>query len=411
MPTNIKIGEKFSFPLKRSIAFAIMIVICVSSVITVMAADGPAYVVDNGNKIQVDIGSLLTPLTADKIIEKAVADNKMKSVGANDKVDFDKNVTVTVCRAISATVKADGTTQTVAQHYEDTVQNALTTAGITLNGVDSVTPSKDTKLTAGMVITVARQQKVSITADGKTNSYSVPTGTVEKALSVAGITLGKDDVLNVEKTAQVTPDMKINVNRVVYKDVTTTQAVAYKTTTQKTNTLTLGTTKIQTAGKNGSQTVVSRQTLVDGKLTQTKVISTAVTQQPVDQVKLMGIKVKPSNYATITADGTLLDQSGKEVQYKKYYSGRCTAYTSNGGHTATGAKAQYGYVAVNPNLIPYGTRLYICSADGKTVYGYAIASDTGGGAMSGAILSDLYYDTESQCRNFGVRTMRLYVLS
>ena len=411
MPTTIRIGKKLSFPLKRSIAFAIMIVICVSSVITVMAASGPAYVVDNGNKIQVDIGSLLTTLTADKIIDKAVADNKIKPVNANDKVDFDNSVTVTVCRAMSVTVKADGTTQTVAQHYGDTVQAALTTADVTLSGVDSVTPLKDAQLTAGTVITVARQQSVSITADGKTNSYTVPAGTVENALSVAGITLGKDDVLNVEKTAQVTPDMKINVNRVVYKDVTTTQAVAYKATAQKTETLTLGTTKIQTAGKNGSQTVVSRQTLVDGKLTQTKVISTAVTQQPVNQVKLIGIKAKPSSYATITADGILIDQSGKEVQYKKYYSGRCTAYTSNGGHTATGARAQYGYVAVNPNLISYGTRLYICSADGRTVYGYAIAADTGGGMMSGAILSDLYYDTESQCRNFGVRNMRLYVLS
>lgn len=259
MPTNIKIGEKYSFPLKRSIAIAIMIVICLSSVITVMAAQAPAYVVDNGNTIQVNVENLLTPLDQNKILAQAV--NKIAPIGANDLVSFDNHVTVTIRRASSATVKADGTTQTVAQHYGDTVQNALTTAGVTLNGVDSVTPSKDTMLTAGMVITVARQQKVSITADGKTNSYTVPTGTVENALSVAGITLGKDDVLNVEKTALVTQDMKINVNRVVYKDVTTTQALAYKTTTQKTETLNLGTTKIQTAGVNGSQTVVSRHLL------------------------------------------------------------------------------------------------------------------------------------------------------
>ena len=50
-----------------------------------------------------------------------------------------------------------------------------------------------------------------------------------------------------------------------------------------------------------------------------------------------------------------------------------TAYTG-GGITATGAPAAVGRVAVNPNVIPYGTKLYIASPDGSIVYGYAIAS-------------------------------------
>ena len=409
MPTNINIGTKYCFPLKRSIALAIMILFCVSSVITVMAANVKVHVVDGNSSTDFEVAVGVTDEAA--ILSQVEASLKAP-FQANDRAAYDsKTNTVTIRRALTVTVIADGTTQTVTQNYGDTVQDALNKAAVTVNGVDEVTPTQATKLTAGAVIKVARQQNVSITADGKTNSYKVPAGTVENALSAAGITLGKDDVLNVEKTAQVTSDMKINVNRVVYKDVTTMQAVAYKATTQKVNTLTLGTTQIQTAGKNGSQTVVTRQTLVDGKVTATKAISTTVTQQPVNQVKLIGTKAKPSAYATITADGILVDQSGKEVQYKKFYSGRCTAYTSNGGHTATGARAQYGYIAVNPNIIPYGTKLFVCSSDGKIVYGYAIAADTGGGAMSGAILSDLYYDTLAQCRNFGVHTMRLYVLS
>lgn len=416
MPTEIKIGTKYSLPLKRTIAIAIMLLFCVGSVITVMAATSHAYVVDNGNTIQVDFTSLVTPLDETKILNQVKAQSKngftLPDETKGDLVNFDSQTkTVTIRRALKATVKVDGTTQTLTKNYGDTVQSVLTDAHVALNAEDAVTPALATKMTGETPIAVARQQKVSITADGKTNSYIVPAGTVENALTKAGITLGTDDILNVEKTAQVSADMKINVNRVTFKEVTTTQAVAYKSTTQKTYDLTLGTTKVQTVGQNGSQAIVSKQKLVDGNVAETKVISTTVTQQPVDQVTLVGIKVKPSAYATITGDGTLLDQSGKEVKYTKYLSGTCTAYTSNGGHTATGAKAQYGYVAVNPNVIPYGTRLYICSPNGKTVYGYAIAADTGGGMMSGAILSDLYYDTLTQCYSFGTRTMRLYILA
>ena len=44
------------------------------------------------------------------------------------------------------------------------------------------------------------------------------------------------------------------------------------------------------------------------------------------------------------------------------------------------------------------------------MYGYAEAADTGGAMLSGRILVDLYYDTESQCNSFGVRNMLIYVL-
>ena len=67
-------------------------------------------------------------------------------------------------------------------------------------------------------------------------------------------------------------------------------------------------------------------------------------------------------------------------------------------------------VAVNPNVIPYGTELFICSADGSLVYGYAIAGDTGGTLMAGTVLVDLYYNTYDQCCWFGSKKMNVYVL-
>ena len=59
-----------------------------------------------------------------------------------------------------------------------------------------------------------------------------------------------------------------------------------------------------------------------------------------------------------------------------------TAYSLDGwpesdGITATGTQARYGEIAVDPEVIPLGTRMYIVSEDGQVVYGIATAEDTG----------------------------------
>ena len=70
---------------------------------------------------------------------------------------------------------------------------------------------------------------------------------------------------------------------------------------------------------------------------------------------------------------------------------RVNRYTYRRG--ASGLGLYCGTVAVNPALIPYGTKLYIASTDGRFVYGYAIATDTGTSLLNGSCLVDLYYDT------------------
>ena len=67
-------------------------------------------------------------------------------------------------------------------------------------------------------------------------------------------------------------------------------------------------------------------------------------------------------------------------------------------------------MAVNPKVIPYGTKLWITSADGKMVYGYAIAADTGGALLNGRVLVDLFMDTNAECKAFGRRNMNVYIL-
>ena len=75
-----------------------------------------------------------------------------------------------------------------------------------------------------------------------------------------------------------------------------------------------------------------------------------------------------------------------------------------GNITATGTKPTFGRtIAVDPTVIPYGTRVYIPEFD-KTF----IAEDCGGGIKGNKI--DIYMNTKEECTNWGVRNITLYIL-
>jgi 3D (Asp-Asp-Asp) domain-containing protein len=66
------------------------------------------------------------------------------------------------------------------------------------------------------------------------------------------------------------------------------------------------------------------------------------------------------------------------------------------GLTSTGTQATQGVtVAVDPSIIPYGTKLYIPGI------GYRVAEDTGGAIIGDHV--DIFYDSLSTARNFGVK--------
>ncbi len=211
-----------------------------------------------------------------------------------------------------------------------------------------------------------------------------------------------------------------------YETVTETIKFSYKTV--KSNELYKGESKT-TKGKNGEKEVVYCITVVNGVEMTREVESEKVTVEPVAQVETVGTKLHSSD-AVMTSDdvkciSTLkpnkpieLDAKGQPVNYKKVYSGKSSAYCGccDSNNTAYFGKntARPGYVAVNPKQIPYGTKLYIVSADGKTVYGYAIAADTGGFAYNGSgRIVDLRLPTGSSCKcgsNWGVKKVNVYIL-
>ncbi|MDR1292202.1 MAG: hypothetical protein LBJ91_02240 [Clostridiales Family XIII bacterium] len=95
------------------------------------------------------------------------------------------------------------------------------------------------------------------------------------------------------------------------------------------------------------------------------------------------------------------DQVENALKYTDSFVVKAYAYTG-GGVTASGKKAQVGYVAVDPSVIPLGTWLYVED------YGLCLAADTGGSIKGSKI--DLYMDTLSECYEWGVRSKNVYIL-
>ena len=85
------------------------------------------------------------------------------------------------------------------------------------------------------------------------------------------------------------------------------------------------------------------------------------------------------------------------------------AYEEVGGQvTYTGDPTQVGYVAVDRNVIPMPSYLYIVTDDGF-VYGYCYAKDTGGAIKGNKI--DLFLPSMTDMNNFGRVNGTVYIIT
>lgn len=394
----------------RSIVITNMFIILASSVFTVSALNRDFEVVDGEDVSSVKVINTNT----DKILKRANV-----SIGPDDKIlRDDQESRLTVKRAFEVTIIADDKAQ-ILQFNDGTVNYALYEAGIDLGNNDKVNFELTDALVPGMEIKVTRFCDIILNLNSFETHIQVPKGTVKESLDYLGITLNNDDTVNYDLNSQVQDGMRLVVTRINYNERTDTEIIPYATVTIKTDKLNKGEKKVETAGVNGERIVLVREKIVNGLLEETVEVSEISKTEPIDEVILEGtheetIVTSSNNTKSNTqssSESSEVAVSGKPISYRSVLKGSCTAYTSSAGAlTSTGKVAQVGYVAVNPNIIPYGTELYICSEDGSFVYGYAIAADTGGALMDGSALVDLYYNTESECISFGRRTLCVYIL-
>ncbi len=296
----------------------------------------------------------------------------------------------------------DGDTSRVVLTMHNDPYKVLASAGVALEQHDAVEVNAETEH-----IEVQRAMEVQVQADGVTTMLYMTSGTVADALQRAEVTVGPQDTINIKQDAPVSEGLCVTVDRVAYREYTATETIDYDVNTRYTFVLRPGQTTVLSAGQEGERTITYRQTIVNGKVTETETVSEKVTKKAVTKQVLKG-----SNYGAVYSKAPFhveLDSKNQPVNYKKKFSGRCTAYAT-GSRGASGMRLGVGTVAVNPKQIPYGTKLWVTSADGKYVYGYAVAADTGGFATRGSALIDVYMGSYTEACNFGARHMNVYVL-
>lgn len=284
---------------------------------------------------------------------------------------------------------------------------------------------------------------ISVNYDGVEYSYATFAETVEEFLEIEGIQVKANDYMSHAKTALIEEGMTIVVNVAkyvtVHDDLTTYGAITYETTVEGV----LAEFGAPLEGNDSSfpeknervydgiEINVSRAKLItftrDGEELQYYTYNNTVGEfleemgvvcesdemvvPEVDSVLTDGmtVSVRPKVAAMSTMDFGL-DLS----QAKRVITCEATAYTSaadecgkSDGITASGMMFEVGVVAVDRRQIPLGTKLYIESLDGKYVYGYCIAADTGGAIKGNKV--DLAMNTKSECFQFGRRNVRVYI--
>ena len=352
---------------------AITFIVCLAAA-TIYAAAANSYSV----KILVDNGEInITTLredAADILKQANVEINKGDVVDLSDFSSGSKS-TITVYRACIITVY-DNSDNGVKYPAVGSVERSLSENGIALNDGDELSCNREDIVREGMEVVISRAFPVTVVADGETYKLNMASGTVADALNKAVVTIDDDDIISASLDTALTSGMTIKVTRVEYKERTADEVLPF--TTQKKNNANLYTDQTKTIrkGVNGRQNVTYKDKYVNGKLVESVKIKSVVTKAATERILEVGTKRRPTvsangiyTVSTLSAPSSLqIGKNGVPTSYKRVITGTASAY-SGGGVTATGKYVRPGYIAVNPNQIPYGTKMWIVSNDGAYVYG------------------------------------------
>ena len=262
----------------------------------------------------------------------------------------------------------------------------------------------------GEQLDILRAYTVPVTADGATQDVVTTGATTAELLAQAGLTWTEDDLLTPAADEAVPEGGSVTLQRVSYVDYS--QKVVVPTEIEEVPTSLFYKKQSKTVtmqeGSDGLDTVYYRETWIDGTLAATDEIGreTQIGMVPTLQ-KVYGEKVPVSQFV----GPEIVDGAPVEGVAEVYTNQRSTGYSASAtAKGASGRRLTYGTVAINPNIIPYGSLMYITSADGKFVYGYAYAADTGTALMQGSAFIDLYYETYDESVDSAVIPVTVYVL-
>ncbi len=220
--------------------------------------------------------------------------------------------------------------------------------------------------------------------------------TVADVLANIGYVQNPDDIITPTPETVVTQDTEITVVLVTYEEVDEIAAIPYRTDYLDVQTIPRGKTSRVSYGVEGVARQLQRRRYENGVLTETEVLSSETVTEPVNEVLQRGV-------------GGVVSGKHGSFNFSYYIDVTATAYGDYDEPrlTYSGTLAQEGVIAVDPTVIPLGTKVYVKGDYGD--YGYCSADDIGSGIKGFHI--DIFMEcSREEMLEFGIRRMRVYIL-
>ena len=318
-------------------------------------------------------------------------------------------ITVVVVTAVTImsmrktlTISIDGKEETFVT-YKGTVKDVLQEKGIVLAAKDKVQPSLESKVSEKETIKLKTAIPVEVKANGIQVQVLTAEDTIEDMLDAEQETLQEQGIEFDKEVDEVSPSLDSTIDGDINVQLV----------------------KVQTKNLVEKQpinfdTIVEKSEELDSSVQKVKSEGVngekEITYQIVYKdgveisrnVKSTKTIVEPQNQVVLKGTGHVYaSRGGGNITYKKKISCSATAYSGHSS-TATGRRpvrneGGLSTVAVDPSVIPLGSKVYV---DG---YGYAIASDTGGAIKGNRI--DVYFDSSSECNSWGRRSANVLVVA
>ncbi|QXM06868.1 G5 domain-containing protein [Crassaminicella indica] len=288
-------------------------------------------------------------------------------------------------------------------HVEDAVRKGK----VALHPHDQLSEPLKGKVKNGMIIAIKRAYPVNIQVDRKLKEIMTANEKVKDILDEYHISVGEKDIISPALDASVKKYETIKVVKVEEKVITKKETIPYQSVIKYNDKLEEGKTKIIKKGKNGSREAKYKVVYEDGIIVSKELLEENILTEAEDAVIEKGtamyiatargkLRVKKVIKMTATAYDATFESCGKHPSHPEY------------GITRSGTRVRPGVVAVDPRVIPLGTKLYVKALDGSKDYGFASAEDTGG-AIKGKRI-DLYFESPRDVARYGKRKVLVYVL-
>ncbi|QUH19192.1 3D domain-containing protein [Alkaliphilus sp. B6464] len=289
-----------------------------------------------------------------------------------------------------------------------TVEDVLRKQNIVIEKGDKVIPNLNEKIKDGTKIVIHRAFEIKLIDGTVEKNVLTAENNVEDLIDSLNIQLQEEDRIEPMLEEPIREGDVVTITRVTREVVVETQELPFQTVFKNNKDLEKGKTQKVQEGKKGLREVKLEVLYENGVEVAKKIVEENVVEGAVNEIIEKGT-------ATLLATSR-----GDTRKYSEMLTMTATAYhagySSTGknpgdkyyGLTASGTKVRPGVVAVDPKVIPLGTKLYIESTDGTSHYGLASAEDTGGAIKGNKV--DLFFETPQEVKRFGRRKVKVYVL-